>query len=366
MRQKQQACARWGWAQARSACGGNNDLIIEILSLYLRKGMKTVPFCSLTLRKGGFVNAFISYSHQDKAMLDLLHKHLAQLKREEIIHSWTDGEIPAGGLIDDNISMALDQSELFIAMVSPDYIASNYCYEKEFKQALQMQAGGKLVIIPVIVEPCDWISTPFKSFKALPADGKAVRTWENKNTAFLNVIQQIRKLFNGTGNMTDGIKTGASTIPTARNYRVQKDFDSIQKIEFANKAFDEIKTLMKRYIDELVQIDDIKARILSDESNTLKAILVNRHKIAKEATLTMTLGTDNRYHSNNKWQILYVILKDNHPETKSFLLDNDEYDLFWMLSDFFDGFRQKEQIDAKGISDTIWKDWLESVGIMQP
>jgi hypothetical protein len=137
------------------------------------------------------MNAFISYSHQDIQMLDMLHKHLTQLERDKIITAWTDQEILAGQNLNQNISSALSNSKLFIALLSPDYIASSYCYEKEFKKALEMQEQGTIIIIPVIVEPCDWRSTPFKEFKALPKDGKAVTAWENKNTAFLDIIQNI-------------------------------------------------------------------------------------------------------------------------------------------------------------------------------
>lgn len=82
------------------------------------------------------MKAFISYSHNDSQMLDLLHKHLAQLQRDAIISTWTDREINAGANLEQTISSALGNSQIFIALLSPDYIVSNYCYEKEFTTAL--------------------------------------------------------------------------------------------------------------------------------------------------------------------------------------------------------------------------------------
>src|SRR4051812_39789735 len=99
------------------------------------------------------MKAFISYSHKDSDMLAVLHKHLTQLQRDGLIQTWTDHEIPAGGKFDVQIDSTLEQSELFIALLSPDYIASNYCFDKEFKKALQMQEQGKLIVVPVILEP---------------------------------------------------------------------------------------------------------------------------------------------------------------------------------------------------------------------
>ncbi len=75
------------------------------------------------------MKAFISYSHQDSQMLDILHKHLAQLQREGVITTWTDREILGGQKLNSTISNELSHAELFVALLSPDYIASNYCYE---------------------------------------------------------------------------------------------------------------------------------------------------------------------------------------------------------------------------------------------
>jgi hypothetical protein len=133
------------------------------------------------------MEAFISYSHNDEIILERLHKHLAQLQRDNLLRAWSDHDILAGGSLDSEISGALEKSQLFIALLSPDYIASNYCYEKEFETALKMQEEGRLIIVPIISDPCDWLSTPFKQFKALPKDGKPISEWDNANNALLFV-----------------------------------------------------------------------------------------------------------------------------------------------------------------------------------
>ena len=140
------------------------------------------------------MKAFISYCHADAGMLERLHVHLANLKREELISDWTDERILAGGNLDDNISESLNSSQLFICLVSPDYIASQYCFEKEFQSALKMQKEGKVIIVPIIVEPCDWKPTPLGTIKALPKDGKPIIEWTSVNSAFTDVAQELRKL----------------------------------------------------------------------------------------------------------------------------------------------------------------------------
>jgi len=201
-------------------------------------------------------------------------------------------EILAGGKFDVQIDSTLEQSELFIALLSPDYIASNYCFDKEFKKALQMQEQGKLIVVPVILEPCDWLSTPFKQFKALPNDGKPISTWQNINTAFLDVIQNIRSLVRPQSDeIAPSVKTSSQPLSVSRNYRVQKDFDTIERLEFLEESFRNIKEHIKRYREEIIQIENIKARISKDTDYHFECLLVNRNKINTESLLSISIQT---------------------------------------------------------------------------
>ena len=190
------------------------------------------------------MKAFISYSHQDEQNLELLHRHLAQLKRDGLITTWTDKDILAGQELNNTISSALEDSQLFLALISPDYINSNYCYEKEFETAKKMQKQNKITIIPIILEPCDWLNTPFKDYKGLPKDGKPVSEWSNKNTAMLDVIQNIRNLISGYPIDVKPSTKGEpkSTLPS--NYKIKKEFDSLQKIDFQVEGFKSLRNIL--------------------------------------------------------------------------------------------------------------------------
>ena len=62
-----------------------------------------------------------------------------------------------------------------------------------------MVKEGKIIIVPIIVESCDWLRTPFKNVKVLPTDGKPISDWQNVNIAFLNRTKELRKLLEGNG-----------------------------------------------------------------------------------------------------------------------------------------------------------------------
>ena len=120
------------------------------------------------------MRAFISYSHNDKAALDRLHVHLKNLTREGRIETWYDRNILAGGELDAEIERELEASDLFLLLVSPDFIASDYCVEREMRRALERHAAGTARVVPIIVEECDWKAMrELRQLKAVPTDGKA-------------------------------------------------------------------------------------------------------------------------------------------------------------------------------------------------
>lgn len=315
------------------------------------------------------MKVFISYSHNDEQMLLKLHTHLSQLKREGKLLSWTDEQILVGENLNDSISHNLNSSQIFIALLSPDYIASNYCYEKEFQTALNMQQEGKLIIIPIILEPCDWLNTPFKDFKGLPKDGKPISDWQNANTAFLDVIQNLRKLLDKE-TIPNLSTESILTVNLPRNYRVKKDFDSIQKVEFIEETFNEIRTILKSYLKELLQVDDnIKARINIDDESIFESILVNRNLVKSEAILKITHNKSKNYTRSipsfpaNR-EIEYIISKEHTPQENGFVLTFDEYHLYWATSDYVSFGQKTDEITIKDMADKIWAEWLAFVGIM--
>ena len=96
------------------------------------------------------MKAFISYSHRDQGMLDRLHAHLAMLRREGGISDWYDRKIAAGGDIDREVAQQLDDCRIFLALVSPDFLDSGYCYEKEMARAIERHEAGEITIVPIM------------------------------------------------------------------------------------------------------------------------------------------------------------------------------------------------------------------------
>ena len=136
---------------------------------------------------------FFSYSHKDESLREQLNTHLSILSRNELIENWHDRKIVAGQNWQSEIDNHLEDSDIVILLISPDFIASEYCYGNELTKAIERHEANQSIVIPVIVRPVNWGNAPFSKLQALPKDAKAVTTWTNIDEAWLNVSEGIEK-----------------------------------------------------------------------------------------------------------------------------------------------------------------------------
>lgn len=139
------------------------------------------------------VKVFFSYAHRDEDLLEKLVRHLALLKREITITAWHDREIVAGNQWAEEIRDHLQSADLILLLVSADFIASDYCYAIELKQAMKRHYNREATVIPIILRSVDWQNAPFGQLQALPKDAKPITSWTNEDEAFLSVVQGIRR-----------------------------------------------------------------------------------------------------------------------------------------------------------------------------
>jgi hypothetical protein len=138
------------------------------------------------------IEVFISYSHQDQALRTELEKHLSNLKRQNIITSWYDGNIIPGKELEPEIMQHLKHAQIILLLVSADFIASDFCYSIEMKEAIARHNANQARVIPILLRPTDWKGAPFAILKMLPTDAKAVTRWPTLDDAFEDVVQGIR------------------------------------------------------------------------------------------------------------------------------------------------------------------------------
>lgn len=142
------------------------------------------------------IRIFCSYSHKDEFSRKALEVHLKLLQRRRLIESWDDRKLEAGDDWKETISDNLDGADIVILLVSPDFIASDYCYELEMRRALERHETGAARVIPIIVRDVNLENTPLVHLQALPEDGLPITHWADKDSAWRNVSEGIEKVIN--------------------------------------------------------------------------------------------------------------------------------------------------------------------------
>src|SRR5215469_389768 len=145
------------------------------------------------------ITIFFCYAHEDEALLKRLQMHLKPLQRGKLVDVlWHDRDISAGMEWQREIDNHLDTAQVILLLISPDFIASDYCYGVEMQRAIERHERGEARVIPIILRSVYWQPLPFSELQVLPADAKPVisAAWHNQDEAFLNVAEEIHKVIN--------------------------------------------------------------------------------------------------------------------------------------------------------------------------
>ena len=313
---------------------------------------------------------FISYSHRDEKALERLHKHLVMLRREKLIEQWFDREILAGGNIDREIKKNLTASDVFLALVSPDFLASDYCYDIEMTEALRRHDEGSIRVVPVILEPCDWTASPLGKLKALPKDGKPVSVWTNENVAYVDVATELRRLLNSPTNDSKSTVESDSTLRNSsttknqpRKYRIKRDFDAIDRNDFKDRAFAVIRDYFRNSIDELNSVGDpIRARYESMGEHAFTSTVLN--KAAREKEAHITVHADNSHSFGGDISFSFSRRAPNNTANGFVRVEADEYELYLKLDPFSAGREAAgEARSPEQIAEVIWREFISRAGI---
>jgi hypothetical protein len=139
-------------------------------------------------------SVFVSYTHKDERYRQKLEISLTQLQRDGLITVWYDRKILPGQEWDQEIDRNLESAEIILLLVSPDFLASNYAYGREMSRALERHQSRSATVVPIILRPSDWQHSPLAPLQALPSEGRPVSRWSDRDQAWLDVAQGLRRL----------------------------------------------------------------------------------------------------------------------------------------------------------------------------
>lgn len=133
------------------------------------------------------------YTEADEALKDQFAAHLEVLRKADFIdgiHYQSIKEYP--GIT----SERLENTDIYIFLVSADLLASDFMQSIKLKEILQLHEADFLELVLVSLRPCDLEESIFSEFKLLPDDDEAVVSehWHNADQAFLAVADELKQI----------------------------------------------------------------------------------------------------------------------------------------------------------------------------
>lgn len=231
------------------------------------------------------IRVFFSYSHHDEAVRNELEAHFAVLKREGTIETWNDREIEAGDDVDGAIFANLERADVVLLLVSHHFLASDYCFDREMKRALERHEAGEARVVPIIVEPCDWQHAPIGKLLAVPTDGKPIAKFANANDGYLEVVRALRRIAEScdrraasiTPNTPAEVHPAVAAFPPATrssNMRVKKSMSDHERDVFRDETFAYLANFFETSLGELSRRNpELDVRFRRNSANDFSAVV---------------------------------------------------------------------------------------------
>jgi hypothetical protein len=234
------------------------------------------------------IDLFYSYAHEDETLLKKLNTHLAALQRQGLLHAWYDRDILAGSLWAQEINTHLQTARIILLLISPEFIASDYCYGNEMTEALKRHALGEARVIPIILRPCDWQSSPFAQLQTLPKNAKAVTLWTNRDAAFADVARGVREVIESFNKKTGTDVTSTVKVVTSTNKHKRQAGGDMSRTP-TTLGSSALKPIINHYYKELERYQEKASyemalrpafqRMLADAANLVNWTLVLEQKL---------------------------------------------------------------------------------------
>lgn len=306
------------------------------------------------------VNVFFSYSHADEALRDQIQKQLSLLQRQGVVQVWHDRRIGAGEDFADAIDQHVEQDDIILLLVSADFLASDYCYEKEMLRAMERHKRGDAVLIPVILRACDWHGAPFGKLNATPPDGKPITQYPDRDQAMLEVAkavrqaaERIREKRGATVSPSPSSRAPAHTRqpagPRSSNLRLAKQFSEREKDAFRVEAFEFIANFFENSLSELERRNaGVEGAFRRVDGNRFQSVVYQHGRAVSRCTVFM----GGRMFGNG---IAYVQgeTSDSNSYNEMISVEADDDSIFLRAFGMFHGGGDR-QLTQEGAAELYW------------
>ncbi len=140
------------------------------------------------------VTIFIVYAPDDERFRILMERELNTLLKQGLNIVWDFFDVTTALDFITDIDNPLNERDLILLLVSPDFVTLDFCYDPLMKQAVERHKKGAWVS-PVLLRKSRWERTPFgsKPLPVLPKNRIPVIDWPNEDDAFFDISVGIER-----------------------------------------------------------------------------------------------------------------------------------------------------------------------------
>jgi|GEM_PF-2927009 WD40 repeat protein len=144
------------------------------------------------------IRLFLAFAYEDRRFREALVKQLNALEHIGMLDDSYRDEIQLGSDWQQVNKDRLNQADIILLGISPDFIASDYYYRVQTPQALERQKAGKAHVIPILLRPTQWEALPISRLQWLPrgnpAQMKAISEWENRERVYAEIVKELQPI----------------------------------------------------------------------------------------------------------------------------------------------------------------------------
>lgn len=188
----------------------------------------------MTLLRADGLDVFYCYAHEDQLFRDQLEQHLSNLKRFYHLRTWSAHQIAPGENWQSVLEEKLQTADLIFLLISPAFMASDYCYTKEMDHALARHNRGEARAIPILLRPVHWKNAPFSTIQMLPKGALPVASWHNSDDAFYSIVLGIEEII-------ENLLSSRRSQPSPAMRRSEEVSSSYQKQETSQAKEEEMR-----------------------------------------------------------------------------------------------------------------------------
>lgn len=256
---------------------------------------------------------FICYSHLDESYVEDFNKHISPLKTNGLIEEWYDRKIFAGKEFQDTIDNNLNHADIICLCISANFLSSPECMkEKDTASSLKKKKG--IYVVPIIISDCGWSDiSDLAELLAIPKDGKPISTFTDKNTAWTNVYNELKKLIDYENSLR-GIKISESFQEFLNDAELLSKAHSKKTRIYINDIY--VYPELRKYND----IRDVNKKIRSD--NLIDEIIENpKILIAGEDQSGKTTLCKNLFIKLRERKLIPIFVSDENSRYRGLILN---------------------------------------------